>query len=229
MNNLAKQKKAFSQYRNLRASMTIEAALVLPLFLFFMLTVLYTFQIIYLQTESCQLLHQTGNREAFSAYASRDSYADGIVDQSLSYPIMPYLWWMRFGWLQVEQRYYGYAWIGYDVSHGENTGADGEKEEEYVYITETGTVYHVTMNCTHLSLSITSVSRNDVPDLRNDSGGKYYQCERCADSGSATLFITTSGDRYHGDINCSGLKRTVTKISKEEAENQGYRGCSRCS
>jgi uncharacterized CHY-type Zn-finger protein len=229
MKTIQKHKKAFSQNRNMRASMTIEAALALPLFLFFMLTVLYTFQIIYFQTESYQLLHQAGNREAFSAYASRESYRDGIVEQSLSYPIIPYLWWSNYGWLLVEQRYYGYAWIGYDVGQGASEGESGEKEAEYVYITETGTVYHVTMDCTHLSLSITSVSRNDVSALRNDSGAKYYQCERCADNGNATLFITTSGDRWHGDVNCSGLKRTVTKISKEEAVNQGYRGCSRCS
>ncbi|MDR0220286.1 MAG: pilus assembly protein [Lachnospiraceae bacterium] len=210
-----------------QASMTIEAALALPLFLFFMLTVLYTFQIIYLQTESYQLLHQAGNRQAFSAYADREGYGDGIVELSVSYPILPYLWWQDYGgFLQVNQRYYGYAWIGYEV--GEGAGA-GEKDVEYVYIAETGTVYHVTMNCTHLALSITSVSRGEIPALRNKDGAKYYPCERCADDGSAVLFITETGNRYHGDINCSGLKRTVTKIAKEEAINQGYRGCSRCS
>jgi hypothetical protein len=224
---MKKYNKAFSQ-NCLKASMTIEAALALPLFLFFMLTVLYTFQIIYLQTESYQLLHQAGNREAFSAYAFRDSYGDGIVEQTLSYPIIPYLWWQDFGWLQVNQRYYGYAWIGYELGQGGGEN-ESETEAEYVYITETGTVYHVTMNCTHLALSITSVSLNEVGSLRNSGGAKYYPCELCSSQGQSNVFITDTGNRYHGDVNCSGLKRTVTKITLEEAKNQGYRGCSRCS
>jgi hypothetical protein len=224
--SIKKPKKAFSQNRTLRASMTIEAALALPIFLFFMLSILYIFQIIYLQTESYQILHQAGHRIAFSAYAQREDYGEGTVEFTVAYPIVPYLWWRDFGFLHVSQQYYGYAWIGYELGQGEG---ESEGEDEYVYITETGTVYHVTMNCTHLSLSISSVELDEVDALRNKGGAKYYPCEICSNGKKSVVFITDTGNRFHDDVNCSGLKRTVTKITLDEAVNQGYRGCSRCS
>jgi intracellular sulfur oxidation DsrE/DsrF family protein len=212
--------------KSLSGSMTIEAALAMPIFLFFMLSVLYIFQIINVQAETYQELHQRGNRKAFSAYKDRDQYDDGIIKLTESYRIKPFLWWQDFGRLRVTQQYYGYAWIGYDVSR---SGEVNDEDKEYVYIAETGTVYHITMDCSHLKLSVTSVDNSTISSLRNDSGAKYYQCERCPSDGSTVLFITTFGTRYHTDVNCSGLKRTVSMLLKNEAISQGYRGCSRCA
>lgn len=237
-----KLKKAFSQKMNktlkiisfgsfklkasINGSMTIEAALIMPIFLFFMVSVLYIFQMIHIQTETFKDLHQRGNRIAFEGYQNRDRHVDGIVELSESYRIKPYLLWQDFGQLEVVQLYYGYAWVGYDINR---EGNGKEISEEYVYIAETGTVYHVTMDCSHLKLSITSVAGNALSSLRNDSGGKYHPCERCPDENVETFFITTFGNRYHSDINCSGLKRTVSVLEINEAIKQGYRGCSRCA
>jgi len=217
-----------SQKRNqsISGSLTIEAALVMPVFLFFMISVLYVFQIIQIQAETYQELHQRGNHIAFEGYQNREQLGDGIVDLKETYRIKPLLLWQDFGQLKVVQNYYGYAWIGYDVSKGSSSG---EVLEEQVFIAETGTVYHVTMDCTHLKLSITSVNSNTISSLRNDTGGKYYQCERCPREDNGIFFITSFGTRYHSDVNCSGLKRTVSVLSLSEAVRQGYRGCSRCS
>lgn len=110
---------------------------------------------------------------------------------------------------------------------------DGNKEKEndrLVYITDTGTVYHTTQNCTHLKLSISNVNFSNIPNLRNQNGEKYKPCEKCVKnallSKGAMVYITTEGDRYHSDRNCSGLKRSVKTIKLSEAG--GRRPCSRC-
>lgn len=210
----------------LSGSMTVEAALVMPIFLFFMLSVLYIFQIISVQAKAYMDLHQRGNRIAFEAYRHRDQYDDGIVELTESYHIMPYLLWQDFGQLKVVLKYYGYAFIGYDVSK-DSYGVYTE-DEELVYITETGTVYHLTMGCSHLKITVSGVEGSIISSMRNDSGGKYYPCEWCPLNYSGLLFITSFGTRYHSDVNCSGLKRTVSAIEMKEALIQGYRACLRC-
>ena len=63
----------------------------------------------------------------------------------------------------------------------------GEEQEEYVYITENGTVYHRERNCTHLTLSIELAGKDEVGQLRNESGGKYYPCENAAATAAVCL------------------------------------------
>lgn len=74
----------------------------------------------------------------------------------------------------VRQQSYRYGWLG-DADPMKKV----ENDEQMVYVTKTGQVYHLTLSCTYLNLSVRSVSMSQVEDLRNDSGAKYYACERC--------------------------------------------------
>lgn len=56
-----------------------------------------------------------------------------------------------------------------------------EKEDVTVYITDTGRVYHRNHECTYLKLSISKVYYSDLKNLRNSGGGKYKACERCSE------------------------------------------------
>ncbi|MCL2253028.1 MAG: pilus assembly protein [Lachnospiraceae bacterium] len=206
-------------------SMTIEAAMVMPIFIFFIVSLLYIFQIIIVQTETLQDLHQHGNRRMFEAYQHRDRYDDAILELTESYHIKPYLLWQDFGRLRVVQKYYGHVWVGFDLSRNTDSNYN---DKEYVYIALTGTVFHMSMNCSHLKLSVINVDGRTISSLRNDSGAKYYRCERCPTESGDVLYVTSFGTRYHSDVNCSGLKRTVSIVSMEEAVSRGYRGCSRC-
>ena len=98
--------------------------------------------------------------------------------------------------------------------------------DDTVYVTETGLVYHKDYHCSHLDLSIRMVKMNAVSGLRNESGGKYYPCEHCAKGNTGAVYITDSGDRYHSSLSCSGLKRTIYAIPVSEAAGKG--ACSRC-
>ena len=113
---------------------------------------------------------------------------------------------------------------------GESETEEEDKEETTVYMTACGTVYHKDKNCRSLSLSITAHAFSEVPSLRNESGGKYYPCERCTlRSGvtSGTVYLTDSGVRYHIDRDCASLKRTLIEIALSEAESE-YRACRFC-
>ncbi len=106
-------------------------------------------------------------------------------------------------------------------------GPPEEEKEIWVYVAESGSVYHVTQECSYLRLSIQTVSRDALDELRNASGAKYRACERCRPGKAAEIvYITTQGDRYHDSLTCSGLKRTVKKVRLEEVG--GKVPCSRC-
>lgn len=111
-------------------------------------------------------------------------------------------------------------WVGYDPHEGE----DGSG---YVYVTPYGRVYHTSTSCAYLDLSIHTVSQAMVSSLRNASGAKYYACPICKGKG-ATLYVTDYGKNYHSSLSCSGLKRTVYKMKRAEAEAKGLGGCSKC-
>ncbi|WP_434310589.1 hypothetical protein [Hominifimenecus sp. rT4P-3] len=122
----------------------------------------------------------------------------------------------------VIQRSCRRAWTG---TLAETSG--GGKEDALAYVTENGSVYHCSMDCTYLNLSISELSFDTIGGRRNQGGGKYKPCERCAKySGSPVIvWITREGNRYHTDRACGGLKRSVRTISKTEAE---VPPCSRC-
>ncbi len=259
------------------ASVTVEASLVMPLFLFFFINVLGAFDVLRLQSDLTAGLHQTGSqimesaaltrlgtgdhddgfgdlvgKAAITAYAdhglksyfnenglehscvvggnsgislaesalSSDSDIVDIVASCKVHPVFGIAGFTNFG---VESRFYGHAFTGYDIS-----GADRESRdtaEELVYITESGTVYHRSLDCSHLRIKISAVSKGEVKNLRNKDGSKYYPCEFCGGKGSR-VYITGYGNRYHSNSGCSGLKRSIKTVPISEAG--GRRPCSEC-
>ncbi len=116
------------------------------------------------------------------------------------------------------------AFTGYDNTRKKDRY---KEEEEIVYITETGTVYHRKRSCSHLNVSIHKTDRGSVGVLRNSGGGRYYPCEYCGGGSSGTLYVTDDGDRYHTKIGCPGLKRTVKAVPISEVGGRGP--CHDCS
>lgn len=154
---------------------------------------------------------------------------EDVIDLVLHYTVkIPYLPGEDVG-IHLVSRCRVKAWTGFEKKR-EKT--EEEAEEETVYITETGKVYHTNINCTYLKLSIEEVSFYNLEYIRNQSGGKYYACERCfrknssSDNGSGKIFITKTGDRYHCEKGCSGLKRTINEIPISQVGDRGK--CKRC-
>ncbi len=125
--------------------------------------------------------------------------------------------------LALTSRYFGRAWTGYQVD-----GKESESDQEiYVYVTPNGTVYHMSRECTHLTLSVKPCPWEEIEQKRNEHGGRYYPCSLCGKKDMIkTVYITTEGDRYHTSPQCSGLKRTIRVIPLSQAE--GRTRCKRC-
>lgn len=130
------------------------------------------------------------------------------------------IFWMRD--FAIEQHADCRKWNGWSPGGGANS------EDKWVYITETGSVYHCTSTCSHLELSIRSVQRAQIADLRSENGEKYYKCKQCGGQENVwgTVYITNQGNRYHGDLNCSGIKRTIYMVRLSDVEGRSC--CSRC-
>lgn len=99
-------------------------------------------------------------------------------------------------------------------------------EDDWVYITPNGTVYHTRVDCSSLELSVKKGTVDSITQLRGKDGQKYYPCTQCEERQVGTIYYTDYGTLYHGDLSCSALKRTIQKVSIRQVE--GRRLCSYC-
>ncbi len=167
--------------------------------------------------------------DGIHTYLSGFMKEDDAVDIILTYDIRLPLLFINPEDIPVMQRVRLRGWNGHKVDAKNSSPDTGNDNEEMVYITETGTVYHLYKDCTYLNLSIREADIGQIDALRNDSGGKYKKCSLCGDSGTSgqkTVYITDTGDRYHYSLNCSGLKRTIITIPISEIGDRNL--CSRC-
>ena len=112
-------------------------------------------------------------------------------------------------------------WIGNQSLEG----AD-HVDEQWVYITPYGTVYHCTRTCPYLDLSIHAIQRQTLYKQRNAQGEIYHKCEKCGVSETGIAYVTDYGTSYHGSLSCAGLKRTIYMVKRSQAG--GRKECSKC-
>lgn len=243
-----------------KGSVTIEAALAVPLFFFAVLVLFYMLEVMSIRTSIRTGMQYAAKEAAEEAYInpmitpgsleadiveaiggerlersivvngssglhcqeSRMSAVTGILKLQVNYQIRLPIPVFAVPPVNMEESLQMKGWNGYIRS-----GFQGQ-DDETVYVTENGMVYHRDYHCTYLELSIRAVPAAQVAGLRNESQGKYYPCEICARSVAAgEVYITDYGDRYHNSLTCSGLKRTIYAIPLSEAVGKG--ACSKCS
>ena len=208
-----------------KASLTIEAAFALPLFFFGMVTMIHFMDVYRIQTEHLSKLCQSAKEAGMYAYVVG---GDGVEEITLpdvyKYKPIGGLIPLPAKWQYNKVRVH--AWTGADRGNGNSE--ENKKPENMVYVTVSGSVYHKKLKCSHLNLSVTKVSGGNVSSRRNENGEKYHACESCSrgQAPGSTVYITKSGNRYHNDKNCSGLKRSVRLVKESEAGN--LHACKRC-
>ena len=153
---------------------------------------------------------------------STSDWNTAVIDLSVSYDLEIPILLFRIPAISCEETLRIKGWTGY-AEGGDVTGRD-----EKVYITDYGLVYHKTMDCTYLDLSVQSVDASDIELLRNHSGAKYYPCEACGTDKSIlqTVYVTIYGTRYHTSLECKKVKRNVYAVFLEDVYGLG--GCSKC-
>ncbi len=202
-----------------KASITIEAAIVLPLFFIAVITIISMMNVYGLTLERAAALRDTAMTAALITGKSED---ERIIDLNVPYSFRPFFW----SDITVPCRACVRAWNGRDEGSSE---AGKNSAGEYVYVTENRSVYHTSAHCTHLDLSIHAVSASSAAGLRNEYGDKYHACEKCgSQAAGGIVYIASYGDCYHSSASCSGLKRTVKLVEKAAIED-GLCMCSRCA
>lgn len=235
----------------------------LPIFLFFIMTVLLSLEAVRFQSDMQEAVYQTGNQYAFAGYqikyagetppdagsqvreylgnqlypylcvaggengvSLQDLSAingDGRIELVAEYRLKPFISWMPIGDITIEDHFLSHAWVGYTGMEIQSSG----QQETYVYITETGSKYHMSYNCTYLRVQVQAVDYEEVFSARNQSGERYHACLRCKPGKGGIVYITTDGNSYHGQSDCSSLKRTVYMIPLSEAGSRG--ACVKCA
>lgn len=207
----------------LPGNMTMEAALVLPIFLFAMGNLLSL--IVMFQTFSVQegKLHQTGRELALLAYGNEDGEQDiRLLKVSPVKSVFPVA---AFSDAVIANGCVMHKWIGYDLSLKD--AAPGDGKEEMVYITKSGTAYHRQRECVYLNPSIQMMGIEQAKHALNSEGRPYTACSACGGS-SGIVYVTRDGVRYHSTVTCSGLKRTIDVVTLQEAVAAGRHACPRC-
>lgn len=232
------------------ASLTIEAALVFPLFLYLMLGMLFFFRVLQMSYQTYGALYAAGSSLSLEAKEEQNAakaaiyFYHALAKKKFSYQ---HIVWGKAGirWNQTDvSGDYVDLSIHYECkmpirllglknipitqrvkmkkwSGNQEGTADGD-EDTWVYVALNGTVYHVSRDCTHLRLSIHTMERSRV-----EAAG-YRPCERCTrKQGAASwYYVTDEGEKYHTKLNCSGLKRTVFMVRLSQVK--GKRACGRC-
>ena len=167
-----------------------------------------------------------GGTGGLYTYNSTFDETDGILDIITSYDYQ--VPWVPSGWgtLRFVQRMRSHVWTGESLEK-KSGGASDDSDGQTVYVTPTGSVYHLSASCHYLDLSIHSTSYSELSHKRNSSGARYDRCSECAASGDfSTVYITDYGTNWHSSLSCSGLKRTV--VEHDISEVDGMRVCSKC-
>ena len=191
-----------------RGSLTVEAAVVLPVIACCLVTVIYFFRILLVQEAIDQALYYAGQKVSVESSIT-DSEAALLL--SAEYFFLQILDEYDFVDTYVENGRFGVSLIASTFTEEDIllraqyrmklpvpflnkerlyfwqqnrfrkwVGDTPKKTEtDVVYITATGEVYHATTTCRVLSLSIHSVSRDKVHTVRGENGQKYTACTRC--------------------------------------------------
>lgn len=149
---------------------------------------------------------------------------NGINDLKVTYRVYINILGNQKFKLTLGNRCYFRNWIGESISEQVNV------KRQTVYITRTGSVYHLDKRCTYINLSVTGTPYDNIDNLRNSSGSKYSYCTRCAKrklQPDDTVYVTMCGSNYHCDKSCSSIIRDVIEIDISEVGSRKL--CSRCA
>ena len=249
--------KVFRRH-SLRASMTVEASIVIPLVIFVWMACIGWTSLTYIHTSVQEMLISSARKLSIAASQNEDFVKDignvyvwlqglfledlekcGIesiydfdVSESVilgedeeillkaSYKVQFLKGMIPIPMLKLSNEVYMRAWTGGNLIEISDTGTENQM---MVFVTEHGYVYHTDPMCSHIHLTIFYVGENETKG--------YDPCEKCigADQdGGTTYYITATGEHYHSQLTCSGLKRQVDTVIMTEALTMGYRPCSRC-
>ncbi len=202
-----------------KAALTVEAALVTPIFVFTVLALIYV--IMWFQkAESVQsrLVERARMASMVSSFVLPEEESEEVVllkmyRMKLKSPLLPLL--PPVITQRVETRKY----IGVnEIGMGNNN--------PIVYLTPNGDVYHTFKSCTYINVVTNRIAASELETKRNLSGRKYIPCDVCGSGTSDYVYVSSYGYRYHVNNTCNTIVRNVIPIRLSEVTDR--RCCSKC-
>ena len=266
--SLSEKRAPYATFR-INAGLTLEASLVMPLFLAAFVALIFFLQIIqqnlhiqkalynqvqkiagysyyineadisedvskYLEAAYIKsaVVKEVGQKYLDNSYIKNGSKGiylnitgkpeDGILDVALEYKMQVPFDLFNIGGLNMVSRARCHLWIGSD----KNALVD---DTEYVYMTPSGSVYHLYKDCTYIKSDILSCIGAEIYDERNASGAKYYKCQVCKPLlGMGKVYYTKYGTRFHYSDKCVNLHSDVFAVEKSKVKDK-YRMCTKCA
>lgn len=231
-------------------SLTIESALVIPLFCFALSMCLMIFQLMEIELRIQSVCMELCRRGAM------------LQSQGLIFDTLTYRRWLseeiESEWLEqtgilssggiqvfsniaetdwLELHVYYQVPIAYSSIriHCEQifrnrlwNGVDGSKEEKnYYYVTNNRSVFHTYLDCSYLQLNMEEILYSKLKEYQNSEGSRYVPCEICAKQGHEKIvYISKAGTSWHSRLSCYTLTRSIYRVESDKIE--GLSLCSRC-
>lgn len=213
-----------------KASLTVEAAGALPIFLFALCSLICMLELYGTFCLRMVKLQEQAERagQVVAAAGSLTGREEGLGTDTIDLPL-PFSYRARFvpaPSVMIAARGRVHAWTGRGGRASDL--ADRKEKDPLVYVTDYESVYHTSSQCTHLHLQISGTSYGRMKTMRNASGARYKTCQKCAGKGKhgSVVYISPEGDCWHNDPECSGLKRSTHLVHLSEAK--GVHKCQRC-
>ena len=241
--------------RDVTGSLTVEAALITPLVLMCIMFLIYVIEIYGVQSDMHNALFMASEKISIDIQNGTNyniTYVEGCVNECLpddvknnksilggidgisynkskinsngEYEIcaeykykIPGIFWNTNG-INLCQKIQSRAFVG-----------NVDEEDNNVYITPSGKVYHLFRDCTYLQIIVFEAKSQFISNYRNVSGGKYYKCSVCNNEhyDGEHVYITTYGTSYHVSKSCSTLRRDVEAVDISEVG--GRTKCNKCA
>lgn len=205
-------------YSMTRAGMTVEASLLLPLFLFLFLNLTGAIEMIRLHGNIQLALWDVGKRLSVYQYAS-----DGTGESAL--------------WQEIKDMAVSYAYVKREIVHdtGESyleespltDGADSLQLWESEIFTPDGCMEIIVTYQVSPTFPLLGFRSFRMANRYYGHGWNGYDIEDAGQIQREIVYVTENGVVYHVDRSCTHLSLSVREASRFEAE-QHYAACAKC-
>ncbi len=225
----------------LPASMTVEAAFALPIFIISMCILMTPIRVLQEQLllqEEAEYAAELGSSAGYlqEELTGEENGEEEIVQVvrtgELNLPFSAILPVKGGQYTMVARRR---AWVGRRGGAGREWAGETPAEipeDETVYVARNAAKsgrYHLDPSCHYISNKVIAVEASGVENLRNASGGRYHPCPSCHPGSQGAVYIFESGDSYHATTACSSLRSYAEAVTRREAEERGLTPCSYCT
>ncbi len=237
-----------------RGSATVEASLILPMFIFAVLVLFHSIRlrmaegIVYeAAVETVEYMAEISYLTQCNATVPRMKLRDYIDNESLvdSYIIGGVDGVSFEGSTYLDAEGYVCLCVSYEV--GINVPIIGNLSGERSYelrqkayvgdvargqdeeLSEDDIYVYITDNreAYHMSRGCSHLDLSITPATKKRAKEEGYSpCQFCGAEAGESVLITKNGDKYHSRTDCLGLKRTVYRVKKSQVEGMG--ACGRC-